>query len=39
MNKNVIDEIIKKALELKPHERYMIVECLMKSLEEIDKKI
>jgi len=39
MNKNTINEIIRKALELKPHERYMIVECLMKSLEEVDEKI
>ena len=39
MTKNTVNEIIRKALALKPQERYMIVECLMKSLEEANEKI
>ncbi|UNC91228.1 addiction module protein [Candidatus Contubernalis alkaliaceticus] len=34
-----VDEILKQALKLKPEERFILVEGLIKSIDEPDKKI
>jgi len=32
-------EILDKALKLKPEERFLVIECLLKSLDEPDKRL
>ncbi len=39
MGKELIDDLLEKALKLKPSERYFLVETLMRSLEERDERI